>query len=195
MSTIEIEEDFSTPAPPADVLAFLLDPEKLVGCLPGAELEAVESERVFQGRVRVKVGAVTIGYQGRVEITEVDEATGIIRAEGEGREKGGAGRVRLELTGRIEAEGDGSRVSVSARVKLAGKIVRFGRGLIEAVAVELFQEFARAVSERVAPSPALETPAPNEAPAAPERAAPIGAFPLLLRSIWSWLRGLFRTRS
>ncbi len=55
MSTIEIEEGFSTPAPPADVLAFLLDPEKLVGCLPGAELEAVESERVFQGRVRVKV--------------------------------------------------------------------------------------------------------------------------------------------
>ncbi len=208
MSTLEIEETFSTPAPPTDVLAFLLDPEKLVDCLPGAELEAIESERVFHGRVRVKVGAVTIGYRGRIELTEVDEATGTIRAEGEGREKGGAGKVRLELTGRIEAEGDGSRVEVTARVKLAGKIVRFGRGLLEAVAVELFREFALAVSERVGASPAHDALAPGKAPAAPEvpaapeapaaprkRQAPIRALPLLLRSIWSWVRGLFGARS
>ena len=33
MSTLEIEETFSTPAPPPDVLAFLLDPLQLPGML------------------------------------------------------------------------------------------------------------------------------------------------------------------
>ena len=187
MSTLEIEENFSTRARPPDVLAFLLDPDKLVPCLPGAELEAVEDERVFRGRVKVQLGAVAIGYQGQIELTEVDEARGTLRAEGEGRERGGAGRVRVVLTGRVEPEEGGSRVSVHARVKLAGKIVRLGRGLIEAVAQELFSQFAVAVREGV------EADSEGGSVAEPER--PIRAFPLLLRSLWKWLRRFFRNAS
>ena len=187
MSTLEIEENFSTRAGPPDVFAFLLDPDKLVPCLPGAELEAVENERVFRGRVKVKLGAVAIGYQGQIELTEVDMATGVLRAEGEGRERGGAGRVRLELLGRVEAEETGSRVSVHARVKLAGKIVRLGRGLIEAVAQELFSQFAVAVREGVE--------ADSQVAARVEAERPIRALPLLARSLWNWLRRLFRTPS
>ena len=187
MSALEIEESFTTSASPAEVMAFLLDPEKLVGCLPGAELEAVESERSFRGRVRVVVGTVTLSYQGRGELTEVDEGAGSFRAEAEGREKGGAGKVRLHLAGHIGPDGDGSRVAVTARVALAGKIVRFGRGLIEAASKDLFQEFANAVRERVEATPAAGTTLEQSPPA-------IRALPLLLRALWGWLRGLFAAR-
>jgi len=187
LSNLEIEESFDTTASPAEVFAFLLDPEKLVRCLPGAELEAIEDERVFRGRVKVKLGAVAIGYQGRIELTEVDEEAGTLHAEGEGRERGGAGRVRLSLAGRVEPEGSGSRVSVRARVKLAGKIVRLGRGLVEAVAQELFAQFAESVREGVE--------ADAEAGSEPEPDRPLRALPLLLRSLWNWLGRFFRTPS
>jgi carbon monoxide dehydrogenase subunit G len=186
VSSVAIEDSFEVGAPPADVFAFLLDPERLVACLPGAELESVEGERVFRGKVRVKVGSVTLGYQGRIELTHVDAAVRRLEAEGEGREQGGAGVVRVGLRVEVDPEGaSASRVRVAAKVALAGRIVRFGRGLVDAVSKELFHEFASAVRERV---PAAGGPATPPAP------APIRAIPLLWRALKSWVRRLFGAR-
>lgn len=194
MSTLEIEERFDVAASPDAVFAFLLDPEKLVACMPGAQLGEVVSERLFKGGVRVKVGTVTIGYQGQIELTRVDADEHVIEAQGEGREKGGAGKVKVGLRLDVDpGETGGAAVRVAASVNLAGKIVRFGRGLIDAVSKELFREFATAVSARVAESPKTELKTELDAPSAappPPAGAPLRALPLLWRSLRSWLRRL-----
>lgn len=187
MSTMTIEEKFEVAAEPDRVFRFLIDPERVVACMPGAELESVESERRFLGNVRVRVGAVEVAYRGAVELVSVDAAGRRVRAVGEGREKAGAGKVRLELELQVAAAPEsGSEVLVRAEAALAGKIVRFGRGMIEAVSRQLFGDFARAVRER------LEAGGAEAAASGPAAGArPIRAVPLFLRALWQWLRGLF----
>jgi len=55
---IRIEETFELTAPVEAVWRFLLDPQRVVTCLPGAELERVVDESHFEGAVKVKLGAV-----------------------------------------------------------------------------------------------------------------------------------------
>ena len=190
MSSLRIEERFLVAAPPERVFAFLLDPERIVACMPGAALDEVESERLFLGNVRVKLGAMTLGYKGRLELTEVDDAAHRVHAVGEGREKGGAGKVKLRLDARVDGDGaGGSQVTVEAEVELAGRIVRFGRGMIESVAKQIFGDFAEAVRARIEPAPEMGG---GEADEFEDDAAPIRALPLLLRAIWDALVRLFQ---
>ena len=52
MSSLKIEERFHVDADPDRVFAFLTDPERLAPCMPGAELERIETERRFHGNVK-----------------------------------------------------------------------------------------------------------------------------------------------
>jgi carbon monoxide dehydrogenase subunit G len=143
MSSLKIEERFSVHAPVERVWRFLLDPEQIAPCLPGAELLQVENERTFHGQMKVKVGPVTVAYQGTIELTEVDETGRRVQMLGKGKEKGGAGSAKMTMESRLEPQDDGTvAISVTSDVELAGRIVRFGRGMIQSVSAQLFKQFA-----------------------------------------------------
>jgi uncharacterized protein len=210
-----IKETFRVQAPVDRVWRYLVDPTQVVNCLPGAELTADEGERVYSGKVKVKVGPVTAAYAGRARLTEVNDAEHVVRMDAEGRESGGAGSAKLRMTSRVAAHPEGgSEIRVEAEVDVAGKIVQFGRGMIEAVSKQLFKEFVSCVRAT------LEAPAAPATPAtrAPERQAtsagqsqmapatradntrvaqpdsattakPVAVVPLLLRAIWATLSG------
>ena len=74
-----IEERFVVRAPVEKVWAYLVDPRRVVTCLPGAELTEVVDERTFHGAVKVKVGPVTVSYKGKVILEEVDDAARRVR--------------------------------------------------------------------------------------------------------------------
>ncbi|MBW2376890.1 MAG: carbon monoxide dehydrogenase, partial [Deltaproteobacteria bacterium] len=63
--TIELQETFQVAAPPEDVWAFIMDPEKVAVCLPGATLTEVLDENSFLGSIKVKIGAIVARYQGK----------------------------------------------------------------------------------------------------------------------------------
>ncbi len=142
MSSLKIEERFSVQAPIERVWSHLLNPEEIVICLPGAQLTEVENERLFHGQMKIKVGPVTVSYRGKIELVEVDEAARIIRMNGTGKEKGGAGSAKMNMTSTLKTAEDGAcEVTVEADVQLAGRIVRFGRGMIQSVSAQLFKQF------------------------------------------------------
>ena len=86
---------------------YLVDPTQVVNCLPGAELTGDEGERVYTGKVKVKVGPVTTSYAGRARLTEVNDAEHVVRMDAEGRESGGAGSAKLRMTSRVAAHPEG----------------------------------------------------------------------------------------
>jgi len=171
--SLRIEETFRVDAPAAAVWAYLIDPRRVVRCLPGAELLEAEDERTFLGRVRVKVGPVTAGYQGRARFVEVDEAAMRVRMTGEGRETGGAGSAKMTMTSHVVPLDDGgAEVRVEAELDLVGRLVQFGRGMIEEVSRQLFRQFADCVratlaAEAAAPTEPAATGAPVASAAAP----------------------------
>ena len=139
----------------------------------------------------MKLGAVAMEYQGTIEFTELDHDKRVIRMEGKGRERRGGGTVSLTMENTVrELEGGRCEVTVLADIQLAGKIVRFGRGMIQAVTAEIFKQFTACLAAKLAAAePAGEEPVAEEpASSSPEA---LRLFPLLLRLFRSWLRRLF----
>lgn len=204
---IRIEETFRVEAPLERVWRYIIDPHRVVRCLPGAELTGEEAERTYLGRVKVKVGPVTASYSGRAQLADIDETTHSVRLTGEGRETGGAGSAKLSMTSRITGlPGGATEVRVDADIDIAGRIVQFGRGMIEGVSKQLFRQFADCVraeletplaaAEFTAPSPTLSvassTAASTPPPTSPPAVKPVRALPLLFKWLWSVLLDLIR---
>ncbi|MDH3211375.1 MAG: SRPBCC family protein [Myxococcales bacterium] len=181
---IEIVERFSVAAPIDAVWRFVMDPHQVVTCMPGAALDEVVDDRAFLGSVQVKLGAVTTRYRGRVHFTEVDETARSVQMIAEGRETGG-GTAKAVVSSRLNALPDGrTEIVAEAKVDLTGRIVQVGRGMIQGVSHQLFQQFAASAKER------LEQPSAS-LPVAAEP-TPIRIVPLLLQVLWSAIAGFFR---
>jgi hypothetical protein len=161
-----------------------MDPKQVVTCMPGASLDEVVDDRAFLGSVQVKLGAVTTRYKGRVQFTEVDEQAHTVQMVAEGRETGG-GTAKAVVSSRLSPLPDGqTEIVAEAKVDLTGRIVQVGRGMIQGVSHQLFQQFAASTKEH------LERP-PGSAPVAVE-STPIRIIPLVLRTVWSAIIAFFR---
>jgi uncharacterized protein len=202
-----IKETFRVQAPVDRVWRYLVDPTQVVNCLPGAELTGDEGERTYLGKVKVKVGPVSASYSGRARLTEVNDAERVVRMDAEGREAGGAGSAKLRMTSRVIAHPEGgSEVRVEAEVDVAGKIVQFGRGMIESVSKQLFKEFAGCVRTTLEAPVATASARSGSAAGQPQTAVAdntrvaspgadghaakaVAVVPLVLRALWATLSG------
>ncbi|MBO0706442.1 MAG: SRPBCC family protein, partial [Candidatus Dormibacteraeota bacterium] len=139
---MEIENVFTVGAPPDKVYAFLLDVEHIVGCVPGAELVETVDENTFKGRVRIKVGPITVSYTGNAEIVDrnADAHTAVLKASG--RESTGSGSARATANMAVEPKDAGSEVRFVTDFAVAGRVANFGRGVMEDVSRRLVGQMA-----------------------------------------------------
>jgi carbon monoxide dehydrogenase subunit G len=166
---------------------LLVDPRRVVDCVPGGELDAVVDGRTFDGRVRVRLGALTLAYRGRVRLAEVDLAARRVRIVGEALESAGAGWARLTLDSWLTAlPGGRTAVAVLAQVEVAGRMVEVWRGLLEQVARQVFQQFAACVRATAEAEAARPPGARGGLPPA-RRREPLRAIPLLVRALRAWV--------
>jgi uncharacterized protein len=190
----KIEEEFEVRAPVQQVWEYLIDPAKVVVCIPGAELLEAQDERTFVGAVKVKVGPMSMSFKGLMKFTEVDEQGHQVRMVGDGRDAGGAGSAKVTMLSKVAPlVGGGSLVVVNAEVDLVGKIVQFGRGMIEEVSRQLFRQFSACVKQRLevaneAQQSGTQTAEPQ--PPEAEREA-LSATPLVLQAMWAVIKRFF----
>ena len=183
---IEIRETFQVQAPIDAVWRFVMDPEQIAACMPGAVLEEVVDERTFLGSIKVQLGAVTISYKGRIQLTEVDEQGYTVRMEAEGRETGG-GTAKASMSSSLRALPDGqTEVTTEASIDLTGRIMQVGRGMIQGVSQQLFQQFAARAKAR------MESPAGAAEEETATETEPIRVVPLIFRVLWSPVSRFFR---
>jgi carbon monoxide dehydrogenase subunit G len=188
---INIKETFQVDAPLEAVWRFVIDPHQVVTCLPGAELQEVVDDHTFLGRVKVKVGAITTSYKGRITFDEVDETGRAIRMVAEGRDAGG-GTAKGTMTGRLRSLSPRqTEVVAEASVDLTGRIMQVGRGMIQGVSHQLFLQFVASTKERLE-APQQASPGQASAPIAPVEVKPIRAIPLLLRALMTAIAQFFR---
>jgi carbon monoxide dehydrogenase subunit G len=171
----------------------LIDPKRVVECLPGAELLEQQDERNFIGAIKVKVGPLSMSYKGNAKFTEVNEQTHQVRMVGDAREVGGSGSTKVSMLSTVTAlPSGGAEVSVVADVELVGKIVQFGRGMIEEVSRQMFRQFSNCVKQHleVAEDP---QPAAATTPETPVETKAVAAAPLAFRALWAIIARFFRS--
>ena len=181
----KIEERFEVQAPVERVWKYLIDPKRVVECLPGAELIELRDDHTFLGAIKVKVGPLSMSYKGQAKFTEINEQTHQVRMVGDAREVGGSGSTKVSMLSTVSPLANGgSEVLVNADIDLVGKIVQFGRGMIEEVSRQMFRQFSTCVKQHLEVAETPQQPQPVDRPAEPETKA-VAAAPLAFRALWA----------
>jgi hypothetical protein len=186
---IEIKETLQVDAPIERVWAFVIDPERVVTCLPGASLEEVVDEKNFLGTVKIKVGAITTKYKGKIQFSDVDPQARSIQMIAEGRETGG-GTAKGTIDIRLNTLPDGPiELVTEANVDLTGRVMQVGRGMIQGVSHQLFKQFAASAKEILE---AEDEAAEQAAVAAVAKQESVAILPVIFRTILEAIVNFFK---
>jgi carbon monoxide dehydrogenase subunit G len=198
---MQLENSFTVGAPPERVFAYLLDVNKIVGCVPGAELSEVVDPNTFKGKVKIKVGPITVAYNGTARIADRNPTEHSATLEAEGRETTGPGSARAKAFMSVTADPAGSLVKIVTDYSVAGRVAQFGRGVMEDVSRRIVNEMAACIKTNVEAGESASgsggsagpgaSQSASVAPAAPATAKPVNAFGLLFSVLWARLRSVF----
>ena len=179
------------PIAPDLLVPLLEDLERIAPCLPGASIQERVDERTYKGRVTVKVGPVTVKYDGVMTVLEVDREARRLVMRGEGRDPQGAGTASATITMTVIEDGAGGSLgSIESEVAITGRVAQFGRGLMQDVADRLLSQFATCLERTLAQDPSTEAPELNPPPQPAPRESSVGALSLLLGVLWRRIRRL-----
>ncbi|MEV3921582.1 SRPBCC family protein [Actinomadura coerulea] len=159
---MELDHDFTVPVPVDQAWSVLLDVERVAACMPGATLDSVDGEE-YSGRMKVKVGAMTITYRGTARIVSADESSRVVAMEASAKEARGSGTAAATVQARLHGEDGTTRVTVHTKLNVTGRPAQFGRNILSEVGSKIISRFAKQLAAE------LEGPGRTaaEAPAAP----------------------------
>jgi carbon monoxide dehydrogenase subunit G len=188
---MKFENTFTVQAPPDEVLATLLDVERVAPCMPGAEVLERVDENAYKVGIKVRVGPISMTYRGEVQITERDETARTATMHATAKEARGQGTADARVQMVLTEENGGTRASLDTEVALSGRVAAMGQGVIADVAGKLVETFAENLAAMLAPAaPAAPAPGPQQgstaipvaaaaapptpAPAVPHSSLPVG---------------------
>jgi len=148
---MELDNSFTVPVPPDQAWDVLLDVKRIAPCMPGATVDEVDGD-VVNGRIKVKVGPVSLTYRGTAKFIERDPEARHMVMEASGKETRGAGTasatVRASLT--PDASGGGTQVTMHTTMNVTGRPAQFGRGVMVEVGGKLVEQFAANLAQLIA---------------------------------------------
>ncbi|HEY2793260.1 MAG TPA: SRPBCC family protein, partial [Micromonosporaceae bacterium] len=157
---MQLEHQFTVPAPPEVVWAAVVDPAKVAPCMPGASLTEVNGSE-FTGSVKVKLGPVSLLYKGSGQFVEIDEQSRRVVIKASGKDSRGNGTASATVTVTLKADGANTHGTVATDLSITGKPAQFGRGMISEVGGKILDTFASALAAQLGVSaPAGEAPKP-----------------------------------
>jgi carbon monoxide dehydrogenase subunit G len=141
---MEMDHSFTVPVPPERAWDVLLDVERIAPCMPGASVDEFDGE-VVTGRIKVKVGPVSLTYRGTAKFTERDPDARVIVLEASGKETRGAGTASATVRATLEPEsgGEATKATMHTTMNVTGRPAQFGRGVMVEVGGKLVEQFAQ----------------------------------------------------
>ena len=148
---MEMDHSFTVPVPPDRAWDVLLDVQRIAPCMPGASVEDFDGE-VVTGRIKVKVGPVSLTYRGTAKFTERDPEAKVIVLEASGKETRGAGTASATVRAMLEPEsgGEATKASMHTTMNVTGRPAQFGRGVMVEVGSKLVEQFAQNLRQLIA---------------------------------------------
>jgi carbon monoxide dehydrogenase subunit G len=148
--SMDLDHSFTVPVPPDRAWEVLLDVDRIAPCMPGATVEEFDGE-VVTGRIKVKVGPVSLTYRGTAKFIERDPGAQVVVVEASGKETRGAGTASATVRAALEAaeSADSTRVTIHTTMNVTGRPAQFGRGVIAEVGGKLVEKFAENLAQLI----------------------------------------------
>lgn len=143
------EGELHVEAPAQEVWDFLLDLEKVAGCVPGLQEARKDEEGCYRLVVKTKVGFITATVNLRGRILE-SHPPKMVRSEFRGMDKKlGSSLTQVNTLELVELGPSKTGVRYSSDVAFLGTLAMLGRRLMKAKASEIIEEFNGALKARI----------------------------------------------
>lgn len=144
---MKIEEKFAIKASIEKVWAFIRDPQKVAVCVPGCESVEALSEKCYRTTIAVALGPIKARFNLMVQITEEEPPKRIVCVtKGEEGSKASIINATSELL-LTPVDGATTEILCTSEVSIAGRLGKFGLGIMKKRAAKLAGEFAAAVQQ------------------------------------------------
>lgn len=150
---MDLTHRFSVPARIDEAWNAFNDLERLAPCFPGATISSITGDE-FAGSVKIKLGPISLVYNGSGRFVERNDADRRVVIEARGKDKRGNGTATARVTASFAEDGEETEVEVLTDLAITGKPAQFGRGVISDVSDKLLEQFVTCVSGRFAEAPA-----------------------------------------
>jgi carbon monoxide dehydrogenase subunit G len=193
-----IENSFEVPASPHETMKLLLDAERVVPCMPGAQLVEATDERNWRAKMSVRLGPVGMDFDNKIQLVEIDEPAGIVKMAVSGRDNRGKGGADGTVNAQFVAVEGGTRVDMTTDLRFSGQAAQLGRpNVVKDVATKLVGDFAGCLrmqlQHQAATEAALTDGDPDTAPPPPPPAGakPLSALSVLMAAVKGAIKRLF----
>ncbi|HOJ42587.1 MAG TPA: SRPBCC domain-containing protein [Syntrophorhabdaceae bacterium] len=144
-----IEGGFILKAPIDKLFDFLLKPDTIMTCLPGAESVKLLDENTYECVVKQKVGPISAKLKFVNRLTKVERPTHI-EIEGEGEDMTKLGHFKQKSIVDLKDLGNGEvEVTYKTDVSIVGKLAMFGDRIMRAKAKDTEKEFTKNLQEKL----------------------------------------------
>jgi len=145
---VKFIQNITISSPIEGVWQVVRDIPNAASCIPGAREITATDEGRYEGKIRVKVGPISIDLEGAVSLKREDPITRHMGLDVEGlaRRVGGGvtGSMELQLK---ELDQNQTELWVTADLIFLGRLGELGQPLVRRKAEDLLKEFAKNLSE------------------------------------------------
>jgi carbon monoxide dehydrogenase subunit G len=139
---MEFDNSFTVQKPIDEVWNTMMDLERVVPCVPDAQVIEKTGDRAVNAEVKIKLGAMSMNYSGPAEIIEQDDSEHRAVMNARAKEAGGQGNADAKVTMQLTGAGDATEVALHSQVNVTGKAAQMGEGVIVAVTEGMIKEFS-----------------------------------------------------
>lgn len=144
-----IEGSFTLSAPIEKLFDFVLKPETIMTCLPGAESVKQIDDATYECVVKQKVGPISAKLKFINKLTKI-ERPNHIEVEGEGEDVTKLGHFRQKTLVDLREISPGQvEITYKSDVSIVGKLAMFGDRIMKAKAKQVEGEFTNRLQERL----------------------------------------------
>ena len=146
-----LTKSFEVPQKTELIWNHLIDPTKIMDCVPGVSIDEKVGENHYKGKVGMKFGTMGVKYDADIFYNEIDIENKKIILSGNGVDSKGNGNAEMKMTINLtELDSGGVKMDAIMDVTVNGKIAQFGSRLIDTVSNQLFKQFVSNFSKKLA---------------------------------------------
>ena len=145
-----LTNEFVVAADVDTVWRHLLDMEEVAECVPGAKVEEFVPPNTYRGKIRLKIGPMTVEYRGEAMLLEVDDDARRATIQMKAREARGQGSALATVRNSLASVPGGTRVRAETELEITGPQAQFGKGVLEDVGGRILEEFTVRLERRIA---------------------------------------------
>ena len=145
-----LNKSFEVPQGTELVWEHLIDPEKIMDCVPGVSIDEKVGDNHYKGKVGMKFGPMGVKYDADIFYNEIDKENRKIVISGNGVDTKGNGNAEMKMSVDVnDLESGGVKLDAAMEVTVNGKIAMFGSRLIDTVSNQLFKQFVSNFSKKL----------------------------------------------